>query len=223
MYTQAHAQCALCHAHARVQILSPLVESEWLNMLEGLAPFFRERRYASGQVIFRKGASAHAIYFITCGEVTLWEPLAAEAVADSQPQASPQKRDTSLQNAHLGRRLVRYVNGGIFGELDFFLRHPRSFSAVASTDDCTVQVLTRDALQSMQSQASSLAAALEHALLKYLSFQVGVWLRPLLRHALLSLSSPPLLDPLNSGRYCNCTILSTSSLMRTWLLGPASR
>ena len=73
----------------------------------------------------------------------------------------------------LGRRLVRYVNGGIFGELDFFLRHPRSFSAVASTDDCTVQVLTRDALQSMQSQASGLAAALEHALLKYLSFQVN--------------------------------------------------
>ena len=35
------------------------------------------------------------------------------------------------------------------------------------------QVLTREALQSMQSQASGLAAALEHALLKYLSFQVN--------------------------------------------------
>jgi len=34
-------------------------------------------------------------------------------------------------------------------------------------------VLTREALQSMQSQASGLAAALEHALLKYLSFQVN--------------------------------------------------
>ena len=54
--------------------------------------------------------------------------------------------------------------------------HPfssRSFSAVASTNDTTVQVLTRDALQSMQSQAPQLAAALEHALLKYLSFQVN--------------------------------------------------
>ena len=35
------------------------------------------------------------------------------------------------------------VSGGIFGELDFFLRHPRSFAAVSSTDDCTIQVLIR--------------------------------------------------------------------------------
>ena len=69
--------------------------------------------------------------------------------------------------------LLRYVDGGIFGELDFFLRNPRSFTAVASTSDTAVQVLTRDALQSMQSQAPQLAAALEHALLKYLSFQVN--------------------------------------------------
>ena len=79
----------------------------------------------------------------------------------------------SAEDSALGRRLVRYVDGGIFGELDFFLRHPRSFSAVASTPDTCVQVLTRDALQSMQSQAPQLAAALEHALLKYLSFQVN--------------------------------------------------
>ena len=39
--------------------------------------------------------------------------------------------------------------------------------------DTCLQVLTRDALLSMQSQAPQLAAALEHALLKYLSFQVN--------------------------------------------------
>ena len=27
-------------------MLSPLMEAEWSDMLEGLAPFFRERRYA---------------------------------------------------------------------------------------------------------------------------------------------------------------------------------
>ena len=43
-------------------------------MLEGLAPFFRERRYPDGGVIFRKGVLAHSIYFITAGEVTLWAP-----------------------------------------------------------------------------------------------------------------------------------------------------
>uniref|UniRef100_A0A7S2B7X7 Cyclic nucleotide-binding domain-containing protein n=1 Tax=Haptolina brevifila TaxID=156173 RepID=A0A7S2B7X7_9EUKA len=144
------------------QVLSPLVEAEWTNMLEGLAPFFRERRYANGQVIFRKGDTAKSLYFITCGEVTLWEP-ASDALSTN----------TSAQQTVLGRRLVRYVNGGIFGELDFFLRNPRSFTAVASTDNCTLQELSRGALQSMQSQASGLAAALEHALLKYLSFQVN--------------------------------------------------
>ena len=148
-------------------MLSPLVEAEWSDMLEGLAPFFREKRYNNGSLIFRKGALAHSVYFITSGEVTLWAPRLETEVAEN---VSSSLEDLQGQ---LGRRLVRYVDGGIFGELDFFLRNPRSFSAVASSRDTTIQVLTRDALQSMQSQAPQLAAALEHALLKYLSFQVN--------------------------------------------------
>ena len=158
------------------QMLSPLVETEWSDMLEGLAPFFREKRYNSGGVIFRKGALAHSIYFITQGEVTLWAPsLDGGAESGETTPVAVQHAGSlvSAEDSALGRRLVRYVDGGIFGELDFFLRHPRSFSAVASTPDTCVQVLTRDALQSMQSQAPQLAAALEHALLKYLSFQVN--------------------------------------------------
>jgi len=162
------------------RVLSPLVEAEWSDMLEGLAPFFRERRYSAGQVIFRKGAAASSIYFITHGEVTLWEPEDGREALKTQLKAGtgalrPVRSSASvdLGGGLYGTRLVRYVSGGIFGELDFFLRHARSFTAVASTDDCTIQVLTREALQSMQSQASGLAAALEHALLKYLSFQVN--------------------------------------------------
>ena len=68
---------------------------------------------------------------------------------------------------------------GIFGELDFFLRNPRSFNAVATSDDTAILLLTRDALQSMQAQASQLAAALEHAVLKYLCFQERLPARPL--------------------------------------------
>jgi CRP-like cAMP-binding protein len=155
-------------------VLSPLVEAEWSDMLEGLSPFFRERRYANGGMIFQRGALAHSLYFITSGEVTLWAPR--RAADEHGPLDDDERADGSLHNpsdSHLGRRLVRYADGGIFGELDFFLRNPRSFSATASTPDTTVQVLTRDALQSMQSQAPQLAAALEHALLKYLSFQVN--------------------------------------------------
>ena len=111
-------------------------------MLEGLAPFFRERRYSTGQVIFRKGSNPHSIYFITCGEVTLWEQAPPEEKTPGS-QAKVEEVGASAQTKGLGRRLVRYVNGGIFGELDFFLRHPRSFSAVASTDSCTVQAHMR--------------------------------------------------------------------------------
>ena len=68
---------------------------------------------------------------------------------------------------------VRYADGGIFGELDFFLRHPRSFYAYATSDNCVILQLTRERLESMQAQASQLAAALEHAVLKYLCFQVN--------------------------------------------------
>jgi hypothetical protein len=97
---------------------------------------------------------------------------------------------------------MRYVNGGIFGELsapcnrlqphvpqaatqctaacpppasagelDFFLGRRRAFDAVATSEGCTVLLLTREALKRMQAQASPLAAALEHAVLKYLCFQ----------------------------------------------------
>ena len=157
-------------------------------MLEGLAPFFTERIFTTGQAIFHEGETAHSIYFITSGEVTLWEnpatgfstaspggPTADVLALNIGPPFMGGGQENSVAHKSRGRRLLRYVNGGIFGELDFFLRNPRSFDAVASTPNCTVQMLTRDALQSMQSQAPQLAAALEHAMLKYLCFQVGSW------------------------------------------------
>ena len=121
-------------------------------MLEGLAPFFRERKYPNGGVIFRKGATAHSIYFITSGEVTLWAPRFTDGVDDERSgggsgsgsgggsgggerelrsrKSVVARSQISMTNAGsaedsaFGRRLVRYADGGIFGELDFFLRHP---------------------------------------------------------------------------------------------------
>jgi hypothetical protein len=48
-------------------------------------------------------------------------------------------------------------------------------AAVATSEGCTVLLLTREALQRMQAQASPLAAALEHAVLKYLCFQATTY------------------------------------------------
>ena len=99
--------------------MAPLIRSD---MLEGLAPFFRERRYPAGHVIFRKGASANSIYFITRGEVTLWEPLDATAgtpvagggAGSMRSVRSSQKID--LGDGMLGTRLVRYVSDAIIGD-----------------------------------------------------------------------------------------------------------
>ena len=183
---------AASSAERLTQVLSSLVEPSLSDMMRGLAPFFDERRYVNGQTIFRRDEAAQAIFFIVTGEVTLYEdndahhhsthhhPSAARLGATKAPPSSAaiigggsSAVTAPLNPDQAGRRLVRYVNGGIFGELDFFLRNPRSFNAVATSDDCTILLLTRDALQSMQSQASQLAAALEHAVLKYLCFQVN--------------------------------------------------
>ena len=76
---------------------------------------------------------------LTCAQVTLWAPkavvVAATSDADGNKLKSKDGRDrrvaSSAEDPAFGTRLVRYVDGGIFGELDFFLRHPRSFSAGA--------------------------------------------------------------------------------------------
>ena len=109
--------------------MAPLIRSD---MLEGLAPFFRERRYPAGHVIFRKGASANSIYFITRGEVTLWEPLDAAAgppvagggAGSMRSVRSSQKMD--LGDGMLGTRLVRYVSDAIIGGADCNRLHLRA-------------------------------------------------------------------------------------------------
>jgi len=70
-------------------------------------------------------------------------------------------------------RIARYAHGGIFGELDFFLHNRRSFRAEAGGGGTSLLTLTRGRLRVMQSEAPHLAAALEHALLRYLCFQVN--------------------------------------------------
>lgn len=148
----AGASCSSGTAAAKLsRVLLPIVEASWRGLLEAMEPYFEEEACALGQSIFARGEDSHAIYFITSGEVTLWEPY-----GESER-----------------RRLLRYANGGIFGELDFFLHRRRSFFAEASSRDCTLLTLRRERLHAMQSEDAKLAAALQHALLKYLCFQVN--------------------------------------------------
>ena len=119
----------------------PSYEMPWAAMMQGLAPYFIEAAFANGEQIFRRGEAALSIHFIVTGEVTLYEPpdhsLSPAGPAEpkalsgvrggsnsrgggnsrgtSRPQSltSPGSTPSSTPS---GRRLMRYVNGGIFGE-----------------------------------------------------------------------------------------------------------
>lgn len=105
-------------------------------MMQGLAPYFTEAAHAKGEQIFRRGEAALSIHFIVTGEVTLYEPLGrslsptgpaehralsgvrggGSSRGASRPQSAPSP-GSPPSSTPSGRRLMRYVNGGIFGEL----------------------------------------------------------------------------------------------------------
>ena len=110
-------------------------EMPWAAMMQGLAPYFIEAAFANGEQIFRRGEAALSIHFIVTGEVTLYEPpdhsLSPAGPAEpkalggvrgggnsrgtSRPQSLTSPGSTP-SSTPCGRRLMRYVNGGIFGE-----------------------------------------------------------------------------------------------------------
>jgi SulP family sulfate permease len=111
-------------------------EMPWAAMMQGLAPYFTEAAHAKGEQIFRRGEAALSIHFIVTGEVTLYEPLGrslsptgpaehralsgvrggGSSRGASRPQSAPSP-GSPPSSTPSGRRLMRYVNGGIFGEL----------------------------------------------------------------------------------------------------------
>jgi CRP-like cAMP-binding protein len=72
--------------------------------------------------------------------------------------------------------LLRYSNGGIFGELDFFLGQARSFDAEAGSD-CTLHVLQREAYARLIEEEPIAGAALQSAILKHLCLETHTMLR----------------------------------------------
>jgi CRP-like cAMP-binding protein len=121
--------------------------------------YFEIEQTASGSTIFRTGDTADCIYVLESGSVTL---------LDTSTESSEHQ-----QQKH---RLLRYSNGGIFGELDFFLGQARSFNAQAESD-CTLHVLQRDAYARMIEEEPVAGAALQSAVLKHLCLETHTMLR----------------------------------------------
>jgi len=109
--------------------------------LDGLEEFFTQDSVAADSILFAKGDSADTLFFVQQGEV--------ELLTDD------------------GERLQRYIDGGVFGDLDFFLERPRTFSAIARTDSILWRLSSRD-LGKMSAQRPDLSTAVQRAALRSL-------------------------------------------------------
>jgi len=121
--------------------LSPVAE-ETLCKLE---PYFERLDVPKGYVFFGPGDAAEAMFVLEGGEVWLTaEPAEAGGGA---------------------RRIQRYVGGGIFGDLDFFLERSRSCAAAAVVP-CVAWRLQGDRLALLIAEEPCLSVALHRAVLR---------------------------------------------------------
>lgn len=92
-------------------LLGTGLDADELAVLDGL---LAERRFAQGEVIFRRGDPGDMLYVLLQGQVGIW----LHAAGDTTPGVR-------------GRRLVSYAPGVVFGEMGLMHGQPRSADAVA--------------------------------------------------------------------------------------------
>ena len=143
--------------HVLVQFAAGPQASEDIEWVEVVSRFFERQQVASKSTIFQKGSEPDSIFVLESGTVSLYTGSGSDGEGDGD-------------NGR--RRILRYANGGIFGELDFFLNQPRTYGAVAG-GDCTVHVLSREAYGDLLQQEPAAAAAMQAALLKHLCLEIN--------------------------------------------------
>ena len=72
------------------------------------------------------------------------------------------------------RRHLRFEAGAAFGEVEFFLRHTRYWSAVAGDEGAVVARLRLEQLATMQATEPDSALALHNALLRWVCRSLAV-------------------------------------------------
>ena len=145
----------------------------------------------AGQTIFSYGQTANCLYILEEGEVTL--QFANELDLDEDPILESgldpilpeRERADSITSNHRGsfvpaafaddpdkHKMIRYVNAGIFGELDFFLRQPRSFTAACSTE-CRMHRLSYSAFEKLLQDSPQSAIDFQTAIIRSLCLTVS--------------------------------------------------
>lgn len=137
--------------------------------------FFYRLELTRGQEVFRRGDWPDGLYLVSSGEVTL--QLGFSVSGDPTDEAgrfsSGDCSTSSLQSAEkLPRaREVKYANGGIFGDNDYALSMPRTFTAFVSSERATVYKLSASNFERMYAEFPSLHKAFVTALLKSMAME----------------------------------------------------
>ncbi|PRW58410.1 sulfate transporter [Chlorella sorokiniana] len=126
-----------------------------------LQRFAYKRDLRAGDVVFQLGAPADEMYIVERGQVVCRIDFNAASVhSRSQLPAVPaDARPASTE------RVFKYGPGGLFGELDFFLQRPRSFTAVADRDS-SAWCIDRRAFETMAKSDPSSLVLLETIVLR---------------------------------------------------------
>jgi CRP-like cAMP-binding protein len=118
--------------------------------LERIAPYFERAHFGPGGKIFREGAPADCIAFVTSGEVEV-------------------KKQTEFEGKEIV--LARMTKGSVLGELSLFDHQPRS-ATVEATRETELLVLRRSALETFIEDYPALGIKILKGLSRVLSLRL---------------------------------------------------
>lgn len=118
--------------------------------VSGFMGYLEELNMEVGQVLFRQGDRADALYLIELGEVTLSSSVAAQA-----------------------RRIQSLGAGNLVGEMDFYQRVPHQTSAIVDQPS-TLYRLSQEAAQQMRREHPEIAATFQELVIGTLSDRLTV-------------------------------------------------
>lgn len=129
----------------------------------------------SGDAVFTQGTSSDHIFLIGLGTVGLYQDLRLGDGNSAAPAPSRFPRMRKIAKALFGEqvrgimhkrtKVLQYDQGGIIGDLDFFLQQKRSFTAEALAP-CTIHSVSRSALSDMTCTTPEAASVIREVILK---------------------------------------------------------
>uniref|UniRef100_A0A7S1UB31 STAS domain-containing protein n=1 Tax=Phaeomonas parva TaxID=124430 RepID=A0A7S1UB31_9STRA len=122
-----------------------------------LKKYFEVKIVEEGITLFQRGEASSCLYILRQGEVEL---LMCDDAGTGDGVAVKE------------RRIQKISDGGVAGEVGFFLCRPQDFRAVSRTH-CQMWYMTRESLAKMCQKNPTLAMLLQHAILRSLSLSIS--------------------------------------------------